>query len=248
MENTATKYLEAVRQILGHLEKTQLPAVDRAAGFIVDSLTNRGAVYCHSIGHGIEGDFINRAGGLAAVQPFTFSMNLNDPVPECLKSERGQAATDRDLEMVRLAVRTGNLKAGDSILVGSVSGRNRVPVELALACREKGVKVIGLTSMAYTSQITSLHPSGKKLFEVVDVAIDIGAPFGDAAVEVPGIRDKMLPVSGVGMAVAGWMIWGRVMERMSDQGKTPSVFISLNRPGSREYYDKNKAEWNQKGY
>ena len=47
-----------------------------------------------------------------------------------------------DLEHIRCAVRTSQLRAGDVVLVGSVSGRNRMPVELAIQCREIGAKVV----------------------------------------------------------------------------------------------------------
>lgn len=242
------KYSEAVRGVLDHLEKTQIPAIDRAAELVIAALTHGGTVYCHGIGHGTEGDFINRAGGLAAVQHFSFGLNVNDPVPECLKNRPRPEPVERDLDTIRFAVRASNLRAGDIMMLGSVSGKNRGPVEMALTCRAAGLKVIGLTSMDYTSKVKSLHPSGKKLYEVVDVAIDNGAPFGDAAVDIPGFANKMLPVSGVAMTIIGWMIWGRVMEQMAARGNPPSVFISINRDGGQEFYDKNKAEFNRRGY
>jgi uncharacterized phosphosugar-binding protein len=245
---THLKYIEAVRGILAHIEKTQIPSIERAADLVIDALTHHGTIHCHGIGHGTEGDFINRAGGLAAVQPFSFGLNLNDPVPDCFKDRPRQEPFDRELETIRFAVRVSNLRAGDVMLLGSVSGKNRGPIELALACRAIGVKVIGLTSMAYTAKVKSLHPSGKKLCEAVDVAIDNGAPFGDAAVEIPGFKDKMLAISGVAMDIIGWMIWGRVMEKMAAAGNPPSVYISINREDGKEFYDKNKAEYNRRGY
>ncbi len=241
-------YLEAVRGILDHLEKTQMPAVERAADLVVESLNSGGVIYCYLIGHSNEGDFLNRAGGLAAVKPFTFGLNVNAPVPECYRNRPRSEPFEADLETVRFAVRASNLRAGDVMLMGSVSGKNRTPIELALACRDMGVKTIGFTSMVYTAQVESLHPSGKKLCDVVDVAIDNGAPYGDGAVDVPGYDVKLLPVSGVSMTVIGWLIWGRVMEKMAAAGNPPSVFMSVNREGGREFYEKSVAEYNRRGY
>ena len=242
------EYLKAVRGILDHLERSQLPAIERAAELVVDALTQKGAVFCAELGHGNQGDFINRAGGLAAVQPFSFNFAVNAPVADCLKDRPRPEPLDEKLEVVRCATRNSNLRAGDVMLVSSVSGRNAGPIQLALACREMGVKTIGFTSMGYTSRVESLDPSGKRLFEVVDVVIDIGAPYGDAAVQIPGYEFKLLPVSGVAMIVAGWMIWGRVMEKMAAAGNPPSVFISLNREGGTEFYEKSKAEFNKRGF
>jgi uncharacterized phosphosugar-binding protein len=248
MNMVAIQYLDAVRTILNHLQETQLGPVDAAADLVVQALTHKGAVFCHGIGHGSEGDFLNRAGGLAAPHLFSFGFNLNDAVANCLKDRPRPEPFDRELETVRFAVKASNLRAGDVAMLGSVSGKNRTPVELALSARAMGAKVIGITAMKYTARVKSLHPSGKKLCDVSDVVIDNGAPYGDAAVDVPGYKEKMLPVSGVAAIVAGWMVWGRVMEKMAAAGTPPSTFISINRDDGKEYYDRNLAEFNQRGY
>lgn len=242
------KYLEQVRIILDHLENTQLPAVEKAADLIVQALTNKGCVFCAEIGHGIQGDFINRAGGLAAIQKFSFNLDISDKVPQCHAERPRATAFDRDLETIRGAVKASNLRAGDIILVSSVSGRNRGPIELALAGRNLGVKTIGFTAMKYSDSVASLHPSGKKLHEVVDVVIDIGAPLGDAAVDIPGADIKAMPVSGVAMDVAGWLIFGRVMEKMIAKGMPPTIYMSVNRQGGEEDYRIKSVQYEKKGF
>lgn len=242
------RYLTAVRGILDHLEATQLPAVEAAADLIVEALTHNGAVFCAEIGHSNQHDFLNRAGGLAAVHGFAFSCSLDDVVAECQADRPRPEPLNAELERIRCAVRTSNLRPGDVLLIGSVSGKSTHPVEIAIACRDMGVKVIGLTSLEYTAGVESLHPSGKKLCDVSDVVIDNGAPFGDAAVDLPGYDFKLLPVSGVSSLVTGWLIFERVIEKMVEAGTPPSVFMSLNRPGGKEYYDESKAAYNRRGY
>ena len=242
------RYLGAVRGILEHLEHTQLPAIEQAADLIVEALTHDGAVFCAEIGHSNQHDFLNRAGGLAAVHGFSFECSVNDLVADSQLDRPRPEPVNAELERIRCAVRTSNLRAGDVMLIGSVSGKSTYPVELAMACRDMGVKVIGLTSREYTAQIESLHPSGKKLIDVSDVVIDNGAPFGDAAVDLPGYDFKLLPVSGASSIVIGWMIWERVIEKMVEAGTPPSVFMSLNRPGGKEFYDESKATYNRRGY
>jgi uncharacterized phosphosugar-binding protein len=241
-------YLDAVRGILDHLQATQLPAVDAAADLVIHALTHEGAVFCGEIGHGNQGDFLNRAGGLAAVQAFKFGLGITDPVAKALENRPRPEPFERDLETIRFAMKASNLRAGDVLLISSVSGKNRGPVETALAARDMGVKTIGFTAIQYTQQVEALHPSGKKLCDAVDVVIDCGAPYGDAAVDIPGFDFKLLPVSGVGMTVAGWLIWGRVVEKMTEAGTPPSVFMSINRDGGKEYYDQSVAEYQRRGY
>jgi uncharacterized phosphosugar-binding protein len=222
--------------------------VENAADLVTNALLNGGAVYCAAIGHGNENDFIQRAGGLAAVNPFTFNSVVTSPTAECLKDRPRETECECDIETVRLAVRSSNLRAGDVIMIGSVSGRNRTPVELAMACREIGVRVIGLTSLDYTSRVESCHPSGNRLCDVSDVVIDNGAPYGDAAVRIVGYNSEVLPVSGVSMIVIGWMVWGLVMEKMARAEKPATVFVSVNREGGQEMLEKSLARFNERGY
>jgi len=245
---TPKKYLEQVRMILDHLEQTQLPAVEKAADLIMQALINKGCVFCAEIGHGIQGDFLGRAGGLLAVQKFSFNLDIADKVPQCYAPRPRAGAFERDLETIRFAVKASNLRAGDVILVGSVSGRNRGPIELALACRSLGVKTIGFTAMKYSASAVSLHPSGKKLYETVDVVVDIGAPAGDAAVDIPGFDVKLMPVSGVAMDVAGWLIFGRAMEKMAAAGIPPTVYMSVNLPGGEDDLRKKTAQYEERGF
>lgn len=243
-----SRYSAAIRGVIDHLDTTQVSVIEKAADIVVESLTHGGAIFCSEIGHSNQWDFLNRAGGLAALQSFTYNININSPVADCLKDRPREIDFDRDVENIRFALQNSNLRAGDVMLIGSVSGKNKGPVELALQCQAIGVKVIGFTSMDYTMQVEAQHPSGKKLYEVVDVAIDDGAPFGDGAVEMGGYDFKLLPVSGVGNIIAGWMLWEKVIEKMAAAGTPPSVFMSFNRPSGQEYYDNSRAEYNRRGY
>ncbi len=243
-----SRYSVAIREVINHLEESQAPIIEKAADIIVESLTHNGAIFCSEIGHSNQWDFLNRAGGLAALQSFSYNINISNPVADCLKDRPRKSEIDRDVENIRFAIQNGNLRSGDVMLIGSVSGKNKGPVELALQCQSIGMKVIGFTSMDYTNQVKAQHPSGKKLFEVANVAIDDGAPYGDAAVELPGYDFKLLPVSGVGNIIAGWMLWEKVIEKMVAAGTPPSVFMSINREGGQEYYDKSRAEYNRRGF
>jgi len=141
-----------------------------------------------------------------------------------------------------------NIRAGDVVFVGSVSGRNIYPIETAIQCREIGARVIVLTALEYTEQVTSAHPSGKKLKDVGDLVIDICAPFGDASVEVEGLPTKALPVSGVAFITLMWMICGEAIEKMLARGLRPHVYMSHNREGGPEFNEHELAEYNKTGY
>lgn len=241
-------YMRTAHQLLERIEKTQATAIETAAEAVAAAMLNKCAIHCAGLGHGIAGDFINRAGGLAAVLAFSHKFEISDPVPACLKQRPDDKPIDREIEAVRLAVHAGNLRRGDVMLVGSVSGRTSGQVELALACLERGLTVIAFTSLEYSARTPSLHPSGKRLNEAATVVIDLCVPYGDACVDVPGLAIKAIPLSGLATLVAGWMLWGRVMERMAAAGTPPTVFISVNREGGKASYDKMIEQFNARGY
>jgi uncharacterized phosphosugar-binding protein len=240
-------YAEAVRKIIDHLETSQSDNIEKAAQLIVDALKNKGVVYCSEIGHSNQNDFLNRAGGLAAIQAFTYSFAANAPTPSSFAEERA-ADPDQDLKAVRLAVEVSAMRKGDVLVLGSVSGKNRAPIEVAMACQAKGIKVVAFTSLTYTAQVQSLHPSGKKLCDVADVVIDNGAPYGDAAVAIPGMENNALPVSGSSSIIGGWMIFERVMTLMAASGDPATVFMSVNREGGMEKYQADVAKYQERGY
>ncbi len=241
-------YLDAARKILAHLEETQGGQIEKAADLIAASVTSGGALYCSDIGHGIHHDWINRAGGLFLIRPFSFSIAVNDAGAAALANRKSDKPLEPDLENVRHALKVSRLRKGDVMLLGSVSGRNRPPVELALACRAAGIHTVGFTSLAYTAKIKSLHPSGKRLCDVVDVVIDNGAPYGDAAVTLKGYDIPVMPVSGFSCLTAGWMLIGRVMEKMAERGTPATAYLSANREGGEDFNKKQQEIFDKKGY
>ena len=127
------------------------------------------------------------------------------------------------------------LGAGDVIIVHSVSGRNSVSIDVALRAKEKGAKVIVLTNLAMSRTVTSRHPDGVKLYEVGDVVIDNCGCLGDAAIDVPGVPEKVAPTStAVGAALMNAMMAQAVAD-IVDAGGVPPVFVSANVDGGDEH-------------
>ncbi len=240
-------YAEAARELIDRLEATQAENIARAGEAIAHALTHGGAFWLYGIGHGGELELSSRAGGLMAARIFSFSCHVRAPVADCLRDRPRPEPVTADLERVRLAVQTSEIRAGDVLLTASVSGRNRVPIELALACRELGVTVIALTSLEYTAGVESLHPSGKKLCEVAEIVVDNAAPLGDACVEVDYYPHKVLPISGLSQTLLSWMICGEAMERMQAAGTPAHVYMSHNRPGGPQYNEEALKEYNRTG-
>ena len=77
-----------------------------------------------------------------------------------------------------------SIQSGDIILIVSNSGRNAVPIEMALRAKKEGITSIALTSLEQSKQFPSRHDSGKKLYELCDYILDNHVPSGDGLVSV----------------------------------------------------------------
>ncbi len=236
--------LDQVRNISNFYEEKQKDNVTAAAEIIAKSVAAGGLLYLYKIGHFNEKDLVNRAGGPAFIRNFSFDINIDSTEPECRKS--GEA--DQTLARARACVELSSLKAGDVLMLGSVSGRNSMPVEVALAAAEKGVSVIGFTSMVYTKEVKSLHPSGKRLCDVCHLVVDLGTPYGDACVETPWYDYNIIPISGISALIGSWLIVGTAVELLNKQGLQPTMFKSINGRDGQEFYDACIKRFNEKGY
>ena len=130
----------------------------------------------------------------------------------------------------------------DVLILVSVSGRNAVPVEMAKIAKERGIKIIGLTSYNYSKNVESGHPSGKKMHEFADIVLDNKVPKGDAMVEAKGFPVKFTPASGVTSTALLHTLITLVIEQLIEKGIEPPVAIAANVDGSGEHNDR---IWNE---
>ena len=127
------------------------------------------------------------------------------------------------------------LHEGDVIFVSSVSGRTKRIVDLAWDSMQKGVTVIALTSMSYAKAVDPVHESGKKLHEMVTLALDNCAPPAEAMLNVDGIEAHFAACSGIASAYIMWSITSAAVEKMLADGYVPGILKSDNFPGGRDY-------------
>jgi uncharacterized phosphosugar-binding protein len=247
---SAVSWFDSCDSVLQKIRETQREAIRRAASLIADSLAASGALHLYDNGH-CPGEPVGRAGGLMAIHPISVSLNVSHPAPpqhqEKLK-QRGSAPDFRQLQQVgRIAVERSNMMPGDCLILMSVSGRNPLPVEMAIAAREMGVKLIAITSLAYSQAVESRHPSGKRLFEAADIVIDnCGVP-GDAIVEIDGLETRAGPTSGVAGCYIIWALTCEVVHQLVERGLCPSIYKSVNLPDGEEFNERVREQYLETG-
>lgn len=99
---------------------------------------------------------------------------------------------------------------------------------MALEARRHGVTVVGLVSAAHAGTV-SAAPGLPKLSEVADYLLDNGGCFGDAALEIPGLAERMAPTSTIVGAALVHAVWAEAGERLVARGYVPEVWSSVNR-------------------
>ncbi|MEA3401980.1 MAG: SIS domain-containing protein [Armatimonadota bacterium] len=236
---SAEAYFQEAEAGLGRLQETQLTAIEEAAELLTEAVVEDRKIFSFGTSHSfmLTEEAVYRTGTLMLVNPiYPHGMNLSvRPMTLTSQIERVEGLGATLLE-------GSPASEGDVLIIASTSGRNPVPVDMALAARESGISTIAITSLEYSRQVDSRHPSGQKLYELCDVVIDNCAPLGDSAVEVPGFQQAVGPLSTVlGCAVVNAVV-AQVVANLVERGVDPPVFVSANMPGGDEHNQRLLAE------
>ena len=229
MAQPAVDFFAAARRALDELEGREAANLALASAWMAEAIEAGGLVRIFGTGHSrlLAEEIFFRAGGLAPTDAI-----LEDSVSgyhDVSKSE----LTERLAGYGQLIVEHRRMKPADVLIIVSQSGRNAVPIDVALSAKERGVRTIAITSIAHATSQPSRHSSGRHLHEVVDLVIDNGAPAGDCAVTLAnGV--PVGPLSGVlGSAIVQALVVGAA-HRLLEDGIEPPVFRSGNVDGGRE--------------
>lgn len=225
-------YLDRVAEILLDLKEKSLPMINQAAQKIVDTVRAGKCVYFFGCTHAgiLTQEVFYRTGGLAIMNPI-FAPGLSvDTVPITMTSE-----IERMDGYGAIIAKQSGVVSGDLLFIHSVSGRNNVPIDLAIAVREMGAYVIAITSMAYSSASKSRHASGKRLYEVCDLVIDNGCPYGDSLIHLPNSHAGVAPGSTALGAVIVNAIAAQTASFFDECGQLPPVYASANIDQGEDY-------------
>jgi uncharacterized phosphosugar-binding protein len=230
----ARAYLDALAPIMARVSRQADGPVQQAAELVVASLRAGGVVQAFGTGHSeaLAMEFAGRAGGLVP----TNRISLRDVVifggesPEVL----GDGLLERDPQVAHRLYDLAAVAAADLFVIGSNSGVNGAIVEFARLVKERGHRLIAITSFTQTMDVDSRHPSGAKLIDHADVALDNGAPYGDAVLPLPG-GGTACAVSSITAALLAQLVVAEVVRRLLQAGEAPPVYVSANVPGGYEH-------------
>lgn len=227
-------YFSAVKKLITQVEDEEIQQMQLAAEMISQTIQNDGIIYMFGCGHShiLTEDMYYRAGGLVPVQPI-----LHEP----LMLHEGPVTSSKLEKTNNYAasfISEYDITSRDLVIVISTSGRNPVPVDVALYAATRGARTIGVTSVEYSSSQDSRHIAGKKLMDSVDLVIDNHAPAGDALMSHPDMDEKFASSStAVGSTILNGL-FSEAIHMMKDQGHDPPIFMSGNLEGTAEHNQK----------
>lgn len=141
------------------------------------------------------------------------------------------------------AVLDSSPASGDLLVIISLSGRNALPVEMAVNARALGLKVIGVTSVAYADGTRSRHVSGGFLRDHCDIVVDSKIAIGDAELTTEGVEAPFAPASTVVTSAVMQAMMATAAERLVERGIEPPLLRSGNVDGGHEWNGRVMAEY-----
>ncbi|MBQ3894006.1 MAG: SIS domain-containing protein [Clostridia bacterium] len=215
--------------------ETQRDTFAAVSGRLAEAVETKHNIFVFGCSHAgiLAEEVFYRTGGLAVINPIFFPGMMLNTRPVTMTS-----SLERLPGLGKIIFEKNRVAEGDVLILHSVSGRNSVPVDMALCAAGKGVTTVAITNLNYSRAVNSRHPSGKRLFEVCDFVIDNMGDVGDAAVEIDGLPEKIGPTStAVGAALINALVIDSVNKMIRD-GIVPPVLMSANIDGGDEHNER----------
>ena len=219
------EYGDKILEVMKKAEEVNKDTIRVLAEKFAENIENDKVIHTFGTGHshmlGIE--LFARAGGLGNVDA------MLDPDTLTSFGAQRSGAMEKVPGVADVVYDSYNIEPGDIMIITSNSGRNAMPIEMAMRCQKEGIYVIAMTNLEQSRNTTSRHPSGKRLFECVDCIIDTCVPDGDATLNLDGIKTG--PASSIVTMFLINTIVSEAIKIVQSHGKRPYVFQSQNVDG-----------------
>ncbi|MEI5522352.1 SIS domain-containing protein [Streptomyces brasiliscabiei] len=240
-DKVSGRFLDAAIGLLERVRDEEAEAIAAAGELIAETVADGGRLFAFGAGHSslAAQDLVYRAGGLALMNLLAVPGAVGvDVLPATLGS-----ALERVDGLATAVLDTSPLRSGDLLVIISLSGRNALPVEMAAHARELGVKVVGVTSVAYAAQTESRHSSGTFLKDHCDLVLDSKIAVGDAELTLDTIPAPFAPASTVVTSAILQSVMATAAARLADRGIEPPLLRSGNVDGGLAWNDRVMREY-----
>jgi uncharacterized phosphosugar-binding protein len=237
----AGQFFDAAIGLLQRARDEEAEHIAAAGSLIADTVAAGGRLFVFGAGHSSlpAQDVVYRAGGLALINLMAVPGVVGlDVMPATLGS-----ALERVNGLAGAVLDTSPARPGDLLIVISLSGRNSLPVEMAMNARALGLKVVGVTSLAYAEHTKSRHTSGTFLKDHCDLVIDSKIAIGDAELTADGIAAPFGPASTVVTSALMQAVVATAAGELAERGIDPPMLRSGNVDGGHEWNGRVMSEY-----
>lgn len=247
MSKTSTDYFNLVIDRLKKVAESQAAAIEAAAEICATTIMNDKLVFTFGTGHGSFAamEMFPRTGTVTGFRPIvestmiSFHRVLGDGGARQYRFVHSQEGYGEAI------LSSHHLDPGDAMLIFSHSGLNAVTLDIAVGAKNRGLKLIGVTSVPHSSSTPSRHSCGMRLYEIADVVINTGVPKGDAGIEIEGLEYRVGATSTSIAIAIGQAINAAAADMMVRRGYKPFVMVSPNttdKEDANRQNDRNYAE------
>ncbi|GAA2787507.1 SIS domain-containing protein [Streptomyces showdoensis] len=237
----AGQFFDAAIGLLQKVRDEEADAISEAGKAIAGAVAAGNRLFAFGAGHSslAAQDVVYRAGGLALMNLLAVPGVVGvDVMPATLGS-----ALERVDGLAGAVLDSSPARAGDVLIIISLSGRNALPVEMAMNARALGLTVIGVTSVAYATETKSRHVSGTYLKDHCDVVLDSKIAIGDAELTHEGIEAPFAPASTVVTSALMQATMAAAAEELVRLGIEPPLLRSGNVDGGHEWNGRVMTEY-----
>ena len=230
MAALSTRYFNTLIERLEKVRDAQANSIEKAANMCAKSIAADKLVFTFGTGHGAIPalESFPRTGTIVGFRPIVESTMISFHHVWGDMGARQYRFIHAQEGYGKAILRSHQLDPADTMILFSHSGINAVIMDIAIECKERGIGLIGVTSLPHSTSVPSRHSSGKRLFEVADVVVDTGIPIGDAAIDIDGLEHPVGASStSVTIAIAHAIV-STTAEKLVQQGITPGVMVSPN--------------------
>jgi uncharacterized phosphosugar-binding protein len=232
------QYLQAVGELQARVVDGQRAILTEVAEKMAETTRLDRRIFLFGTGHShlLAEEGFYRAGGLANAVPILVEHLMLHHLPS-LGSQLERTPGLVDMILDRYAPETEEM-----LFVFSNSGVNRLPVEMALRGRERGLFVVGVSSFDYARQ-APLSDLGLRLDQSVDLALNNGGIPGDALLELPDFPWRVAPSSTVICALIWNCLVAETARLLLHSGVKPPIFVSINVAGAAQHNQTLLEKW-----
>lgn len=222
---TEFEYINRMTEILQEVYEVNKDNIKIAAEKFAETMLKDKIIHTFGTGHShmVGMEAFARAGGLGNLDA------MMDPDVLCNHGVDRGSRVERISGMSDIIYDSHVIEKGDIMVIISNSGRNAMPVEMAMRCQKEGIYTIAITSLEQSEKITSRHSSGKKLYELCDLVLDNRAPAGDGCMNIGGV------VAGAVSNITGFYLIDTItteaLKMVTEKGFKPYVYQSQNVDG-----------------